>query len=174
MKRLEHFSEEQLDIINNSVEMAEDLVCDYYKMSENQWLRSRYDVKTLADLDEKEIVHGHFAQVIRYAGQKKDTALGSGSYDFYKICLQDHSIKEALKGEPALKLLPFSLYIVTHELIHIVRFSRFLQMFDATDNEKLVEESRVHEKTHNILSNTDITGLKDVLSFYKNWRMPID
>ncbi len=174
MESLKKFSADQIDIINNSVEMSEDLVSNHYKMSANQWLRSRYDVKTLADLDESEKVDGRFAQVIRYAGRKKDTALGSSAYDFYKICLQDHSIMPVLKETPSLNLLPFTMYIVTHELIHIVRFSKFLQNFDASEEEKLAEEARVHEKTHTILDKTGVAGLDDVFRFYKSWRMPVD
>ena len=58
-----------------------------------------------------------------------------------------------------LALLPFSLYIITHELIHIVRFSRFLQNFDASDEEKMMEERRVHQTTHEILLPIRLSGV---------------
>ena len=41
-----------------------------------------------------------------------------------------------------MQLFPFCLYIVTHELIHIVRFSKFLQRFDASPSEKLSEDEK--------------------------------
>ena len=62
------------------------------------------------------------------------------------------------------------MYIITHELIHIVRFSKFLQGFDASAEERLSEEKRVHERTHEILSTVRLTGLATVLDFYKDWR----
>ena len=174
MEKLEKFNPDQLKIVNNSVAMAEELVSNSYKMSEAQWLHRRYDVKTLADLCPDETTDGHFAQIIRYKGQLKDTSLSSSTYDFYKICLQDHSILAALNQSPGMELFPFILYIVVHELIHIVRFSKFIQSFDASDKEKIAEEKRVHEKTHEILSAVKVAGLTTVLKFYNKWRTTFD
>lgn len=174
MEKLEKFDSGQIKTVNNSVAMAEELVSNFYKLSASQWLRQKYDVKTLADLCPDEIVYGPFAQIIRYKGLRKNTSLGSSTYDFYKICLQDHSILSALKKSPRIKLFPFILYIVTHELIHIVRFSKFLQNFDASPEEKMEEEIRVHENTHEILRTLQVSGLADVLKFYDEWRMPFD
>ena len=169
MKQLEKFNQDQLKVVNNSTAMAEELVSNSYKMSEAQWLHRRYDVKTLADLCPDETTDGPFAQILRYKGRLKDTSLSSSTYDFYKICLQDHSILAALKQSPSMELFPFILYIVVHELIHIVRFSKFIQNFDASCEEKIAEEKRVHEKTHEILSSIRIAGLADVLKFYSKW-----
>ena len=168
------FVPEEIQTVNSSVAMAEELVSNFYKMSASQWLHPKYDVKTRVDLTADEIVDGPFAQVIRYEGQLKDTSLGSTSYDFYKICLQDHAILEALRKEPGLALFPFVLYIITHELIHIVRFSKFLQNFDASADEKMAEEKRVHKFTHDILSPVRLDGMPFVLEFYRRWRTPID
>jgi len=153
--------------------MAEELVSDYYKLSSSQWLRRRYDIKTLADLSPEEIVCGPFAQIIRYKAHLKDSCLGSSAYDFYKICLQDNSILAAVRDFKAIKLSPFTLYIITHELIHIVRFSEFLQNFNASDEEKLAEEMRVHNNTHEILKSVKLPGLSNVLKFYDKWRVPV-
>jgi hypothetical protein len=169
-----HFSPDEIKIINQAVTMAEELVSNFYKMSASQWLRPKYDVKTFADLSASEIVHGPFAQIIRYEGQRKGSMLGSEAYDFYKICLQDPAILETMRRNPELRLLPFALYIVIHELVHIVRFSKFLQNFHATDGEKLLEEHRVHDITHQILNPVRLTGLDAVTDFYRSWRVPIE
>jgi len=174
MENLETFNPDQIAVVNNGVAMSEELVSNFYKMSASQWLSRRYDIKTLADLNPEETVYGPFAQVIRYQGQRKDASLGSAAYDFYKICLQDHAILAAIAQSPGIKLLPFILYIVTHELIHIVRFSKFLQGFDASQNEIAAEETRVHEITREILGPVGIPGLDIVLKFYDKWRQPID
>lgn len=154
--------------------MAEELVGNTYKLSVNQWLRNRYDIKTLVDLTDSEIVDGPFAQIIRYRGQRKNTVLGSAKYDFYKICLQDHTILSTVQGSPELGLLPLCLYILTHELIHIVRFSRFLVNFEAKVHEKLAEETTVHKETHRILADVRMEGLSGTFDFYENWRNPIE
>ena len=167
---MNRFGPAQIKIVNNAVAMAEELVSNYYKMSASQWLGPRYDVKTLAELIKAEIIDGPFAQIIRYRGQRRNTSLGSATYDFYKICLQDHSIINALRQYQDLDLFAFILYIFSHELIHIIRFRRFLQHFDAPLREKNEEEMRVHAKTHEILYKVNIDHLKPVLKFYENWR----
>ena len=168
------FCPKQIKIVNNAVAMAEELVSNYYKMSASQWLGPRYDVKTLTELNREEIIDGPFAQIIRYKGQRKNTSLGSATYDFYKICLQDHTIQSTISASPSIALFPFALYIITHELIHIVRFSKFLQSFDASPEERMAEEKRVHHKTHEILKPVRISGLSNVLEFYKDWHLPYE
>jgi hypothetical protein len=174
MHRLNHFGPGQIKIVNNAVAMAEELVSNYYKMSASQWLGPRYDVKTLAELTPAEIIHGPFAQIIRYKGRRKNTSLGSASYDFYNICLQDHTIQSTVERTPGIELFPFSLYIITHELIHIVRFSKFLQNFEASERDRMAEEKRVHRRTHDILKPVQVTGLARVLGFYNDWRVPYE
>ncbi len=174
MHHLKTFSSAEIAVVNNVVSMSEELVSNHFKMSASEWLRPKYDVKTLVDLAPEEIVDGPFAQIVRYEGQRKDTALGSGVFDYFKICLQDHAIKSVLDKTPSITLYPFCLYIITHELIHIVRFSKFLQNFDASPTEKLDEEKRVHANTHQILNQVQVTGLMPVLEFYRKWRQPIE
>ena len=172
--RLQKFHHIQIQAINTAVAMAEELVSNHYKMSASQWLRRKYDIKTQADLAPNEIVEGPFAQVIRYEGQRRDSSLGSGAYDFYVICLQDHAILAALRQSADLVLMPFIVYIVVHELIHIVRFSQFLQNFDASPDEIAAEETRVHDLTRKIISPLNLAGVEAVLRFYRHWCQPVD
>jgi hypothetical protein len=171
---METFGPDDIATINSAAAMAEELVSNHYKMSASQWLNRRYDIRTLADLDPGEIIDGPFAQIIRYEGYRRNRSLGSSAYDFYKICLQDHTILAALAEHLQLQLFPFILYIVTHELIHIVRFTKFLQQFDAAPQERQAEEKRVHAATHRVLAQITIPGLSDVLEFYGEWRIPYD
>jgi len=168
------FTAQQLEIVNEAAQMAEELVSNHYKMSTHQWLQRRYDIRTLADLSEAEIVSGPFAQIVRYEGIHRDQSLGSAVYDLYKICLMDHAILQTLVEKPHLQLLPFMLYIITHELIHVVRFSNFQQYFNAPAEERSAEEQRVHAKTHEILQPIRIDGMGTVLEFYGEWRIPYD
>jgi len=168
------FDPQQLTTVTHAVGLAEELVSNHYKMTSSQWLKPKYDVRTLAELESGEIIDGPFAQIIRYQGQPRDAALSSAAYDFYKICLQDHTILSTLDRNPELRLLPFALYIITHELIHIVRFSKFLQGFDASPEERMEEERRVHARTHAILSSVKLAGLESVLGFYSDWHRVYD
>ena len=164
------FNPAQIKVVNQAVTMAEELVSNSFKMSANEWLRPRYDVKTVMELTTKEIVDEPFAQIVRYQGKRKGSDLGSESYDFYKICIQDHNILRAIKQYPNLSLMPFCLYIVAHELIHIIRFSKFLQNFEASKDEKMAEEKRVHRITHDILAKVQLPDMDHVLEFYNQWR----
>jgi hypothetical protein len=168
------FEERQLSVVNDAVAIAEELTSNAFKMSFAEWRRRRYDVKTLADLLPEEIVDGPFAQIIRFVGRKADSSLGSSKFDFYKICLQDHNILEAQDRFADLRLFPFSLYIVCHELVHVIRFSKFLQAFDASQDERLEEEARVHDETRSILENASIKGMIAVFDFYRAWEGPLD
>lgn len=173
-RALPRFDPGQMKTVKEAAALAEELAGNHFKLSSNQWLNRHYDLKTLADLSGDEIVHGPFAQIIHYRGHRGDAPLGSQAFDLYTICLQDHNILSALKTSRDLKLFPFILYIVTHELVHIVRFTRFLQNFVATEAEKLAEEQRVHEKTHQILKATPVPGLGAVLDYYRFWRNAFD
>lgn len=176
------FDARNLKWVKEAAAQAEDLVSNHYKMSSSQWLRMRYDIKTLAnlsreeilfgspaDLQQQEILYGPFAQVFRYEAKKRDAALGSDTFDFYSICLQDHIILTSLSRSPQYELYPFILYIIAHELIHIVRFSRFLQIFNASPKERFAEEIRVHRRTREILSQLNTPGMTPVFDFYRNW-----
>jgi hypothetical protein len=168
------FSDDQIQIVTRAVVTAEDIVSTDYKLSASQWSQLNYDVKTAAELNAPEVVDDHLAQIVRYAVKKKDAVLDTSVRDFYKICLQDHSIIKVLNQNTDMAFYPFLVYIVCHELIHIVRFRRFLQKFDAPPPEKMAEERRVHRKTHEILSRLRIDGLFPVLAFFADWRKAPD
>ena len=174
MNDLPLFDPLQIQTLNQAVAIAEELVSNAYKMSTSQWLHQRYDIKTLKDLSPEEIIHGPFAQLIRYEGHHPDTSLSSAAYDFYKICIQDHTIIATLNQAPQLKLLPFALYISTHELIHIVRFSKFLAHFDTAPEDRGEEEARVHLRTREILAEVKLNGIGPVLAYYRNWAAPFE
>jgi hypothetical protein len=164
--KLEAFNDKQLIVVDQAVHMAEEIVSEYYKMSASQWLRNRYDVRTLSQLTGSEIVFGPFAQLVKYHGKLKESQLGSGGFDFYKICLQDHSIIQAIRENERLSLDPFIIYIIVHELIHIIRFGKFIHSFDATRQQRDTEECIVHQSTVNLLEKNSIRGMREVFEFY--------
>ncbi len=175
MQKKNQFNADQLSFISDSVLNAEEIVSDYFKMTHSQWRRAPYDVRTIANLTDDQVIYGPFAQVIRYAAQRHHTFLGTSAYDFYLICLQDHNIIETLNLHTELSLSPFMLYIMIHELVHIIRFSRFLQRADTiTPSERVLEELRVNQKTYDILTQkgTYMKGIQPVLEFFKTSCIP--
>ena len=166
------FNKAQLHQVQEAVSVSEDLVSDYYKMSSIQWLRSRYEVRTARELDSHEVVEGPFAQVLGYRGCPKDSSLGSANFDFYRICIQDGSILRAIALPFIdLKIFPFLLYVIVHELVHIVRFARFQQIYSCACEADCArdEEWIVHDLTRDILKSITVSGLEQVFVYYRKW-----
>ena len=173
MHTLTRFSPSQLKAVEEAVAVAEELVGNHYKMSSAQWLHSRYEVRTAKDLAEHEAVCGPFAQVVKYEARRKDAYLSSSVFTFYLICLQDETILETVEKRGSLHLMPFLLYIMVHELVHIVRFSRFYRMYEKggkSENE-LAEERKVHDITCAILENVSVNGIGIVNKYFEKWRI---
>jgi hypothetical protein len=164
------FNEKQISHMHQAADIAEELVSNNYQLSSRQWQKTPYEIKTLVELEHNEIVDIPYAQLVRYQARKKRSELSSACYDYYKICVQDHNILSAYKNNQGINLFSFFLYIITHELIHIVRFSRYLHLFHATEHERFIEEKKVHRKTKEILRCLHMASLKPVLEF-KGWQM---
>jgi len=171
MKKVNHFNNQELLKVDEAVKVSEELINNYFKMSSGQWLKNRYDIKTAKDLVGHEYIDGPFAQVIKYEGRKKDVPLGSSSFSFYKVCLQDDAILSAVSNTYGLSLEPFLLYILTHELVHVVRFLKFKQRYENSNEADVTldEERIVHSLTHEILRSIPILRLNQVFEFYKDW-----
>lgn len=160
------FDAEHMSAVNEAVALAEELTSDHFKYSTSQWRRCRYDIQTAERLQQEEITDEAFAQIIRYIGHPAASDLKSSHFDFYKICLQDHVILRAVERDRSLSLFSLILYVVTHELVHIVRFSRFLQSFEAYPADREQEEARVHQITRQILAAEWLSGVELVAREY--------
>lgn len=167
-----HFSADQLLRVDEAGRTSEELVNNFYKMSSGGWLRNRYDIKTLKDLAPHETVDGPVAQVIKYEVRQKGIPLGSSSFNLYKVCLQDDAILYTLEKQTGIMFDPFLIYILTHELVHVVRFSKFEQRYESKNESDLTveEERKVHLLTYEILRSVPVSGLSKVFDFYGDWR----
>ena len=93
----------------------------------------------------------------------------------YIIFLQDNQILKAIQRDRKVKLLPLLAYIITHELVHIVRFCKFQVMFETQQKEKRIrEEEIVHETTNEILSGLSLPNLPYILGSYKPDKINMD
>jgi len=163
------FTSFELHRLDEAVLLAEELVNEFYKMSSSHWLKNRYDIKTAKDLSPHEIITGPFAQVLGYVAKKKDVCLESFAFNFYTICLQDKTILDFLKKNKELGFFPFLVYILVHELVHIVRFSKFEQRYSASEMSDVVdrEEKKVHGLTQKILKHVSISGMDKIREYYR-------
>ncbi|MCE5281264.1 MAG: hypothetical protein LLG93_04095 [Deltaproteobacteria bacterium] len=160
------FTAPQISLAGRSFSQAERMAAGFFRLAPGQWKEHRYDVKTLAYLDKHEVREGAFAHLCKYGldGQAVD-----GKSHFYRICLQDDRILDAVeRASSFIRLAPLLLYIAAHELVHVVRFERGEVAFEASDREKSEEEETVHRITRNLLKPATDPDLNLVLDCFSN------
>lgn len=163
------FKREQLVTVSEALDIAEDRTGAHYKVSSGQWKRHRYDVKTLSGLRKREIVPEAFALLYKGVKLPHRYEPEARNRDDYRICIQDHEILKALRRDENLDLLPLLVYVFTHELVHIVRFSNFLQRFEVSEKDRESEEKVVHATTTQILQRLSLPKLNYVLQSYEHY-----
>ena len=161
-----HFHPQDKELLKEAAVIAEEMTFDFFKLSPAHWRRSRYDILTLEGLSREEISPHAHALVAKYKGCPPNASLQSAFFDFYRVCLQDHNILKTLEVSPDLSLFPLLLYIVTHELVHVIRFSQFLALFEAATEEKAREEMLVHQLTQKILAPLNFLDLPPIIRYY--------
>lgn len=145
-----YFSRPQKSVIDRVFSKAENLVGGYYRLTPEQMKEHQYDVRTLAKLEKHEVSDNAFAHLCKYViGGPEGNNTGPG---FYRICLQDNRILEAVqRGNPFIQFPSLMTYIAVHELIHVVRFNKGESDFDLSHSEREIEEEKVHGITRNVL-----------------------
>lgn len=165
------FNTAQIPLAGKAFNDAEKVVLHHFRMSEDQLRKSRYDVKTLAYLERHEVKDGAFAHLCKYSYEKPSPLLQNGkeSFDFYRVCLQDNMILDAVdRANSFIKLSSLMLYIAVHELIHVMRFDNGDIDFEAPLEEKEQEEKIVHNLTRNALQPMKNHDLEIVLDCFSS------
>lgn len=160
------FHPQHKELLQEAAVIAEEMTFDFFKLSPAHWRRARYDILTLEGLSREEISPHAHALVAKYKGCPPNSSLQSAFFDFYRVCLQDHNILKTLETTSELSMFPLLLYIVTHELVHVIRFSQFLALFEAPEGEKVREEILVHRLTQKILQPLNFLDLPAVIRYY--------
>ena len=169
MRSVKHFSPAEIACVNKTFVHAETLLRRHYGLSHGEWKSHRYDVKTLAHLEEHEVNEQAFAHLCKYGFGKNQGAADADEFCFYRVCLQDDRILNAVeRAHSFIKLHPLMLYIATHELVHIIRFNRGESQFNAPREEKTKEEDTVHAITRSILQPVAHQGLNLVLDCFSD------
>lgn len=152
MKRL--FDPYQIALAGQAFRDAETMAGRYFRMTPEDIQGHRYDVQTRAFLREHEVEDGAFAHLCRYAYEGKRTGTEGTGIHFYRICLQDSRILDAVERAGSfVRLKPLLVYIAVHELVHVIRFDRGFCDFNATPEEKAREEERVHGITRQMVQS---------------------
>ena len=116
------FSLLQRNLLIQALQEAEERTTRYYCIPPFRWDQLRYDLLTQKDHGWEPIPDSMLARVrcLQRIGE-------TPSFDFYRIELNDPSILAAAERERLSRnLYPFFLYILTHEMVHMVRLSSIL------------------------------------------------
>jgi hypothetical protein len=163
-----YFDAAQISLAGRTFVQAEKLAGQYFRLSRGEWKERRYDVRTLAFLEQHEVREGAFAHLCKYEYGKDPAPKGNG-FHFYRICLQDNRILDAVdRAHSFIRISPLLLYIAAHELVHVIRFDRGEGNFDAHEDEKSGEEEKVHRITRNLLKPVIDADLNMVLDCFSN------
>jgi hypothetical protein len=157
MSRRALFTASDLAVVDRAATLAEGLTGEYFGLARNEWRVNPYRLFTWKEVDQALYRHDVFAQVIRYE-RRAPNGPANDSRHKYGILLQDPNILRALLRPLEHDLWTLSLFVLTHELIHIVRFRMFGVDVQAPEYERDQEENLVLEITRDILSgvaNTD-------------------
>ena len=149
--------------ITKAALLAEGLTQRYFRLPDNEWTRNPYGVFTRKDIHESFHEPDIFAHVVLYDTRLRPGVKNAG-YKRYGVVLQDPNILRALLRSSCHDLWTLSLFILTHELVHITRFRRFGVNFFGDVHERDREEQLVHGVTRDILRG--ITSIDHVLELY--------
>ncbi|NQS90414.1 hypothetical protein HQ584_11565, partial [Patescibacteria group bacterium] len=163
-----YFNKSEILLIKGAFDHAERLAESKFRLGRGSLNSHRYEVKTLLHMEDHERNDRAFAHLCRYFCQKNEDVDHPDNFYFFKVCLQDDRIVDAVKrSKPFIKMAPLLLYIAAHELVHVIRFTNGDSDFDAPLEEKIREEEKVHSITRDMLrpiAETDLALVLDCFS----------
>lgn len=170
------FNKNQLSILGDAIDIAEDMTSNYFNLSLAQWQRHPFDVRTLSNLLDINIKNNAFAILKKYISENNEKKrLTHKGREYFIIYLQDKQILKAIGRDKELRLLPLLSYIIIHELVHIVRFCSFHSRFDLQGEKSIAEEEKiVHQTTREILKDLSLPHLPYILGSYNPERINMD
>jgi hypothetical protein len=156
------FTKEELQLVKAATQKAEHFVRRYYVLAPREWNHIHYEVKTQTELEPTEMLDSVLAQVVCYQYVRKINEKPQHK-DLYCICLQDRKIIHTF-NKTSVDLFHLLLYVLTHELVHVVRFGQQLQRIDLPLTERAREEEFVETITQRILHSHNYLPNKIILS----------
>ncbi len=144
-----HFSPPQRSLVFQALGEAEERTAGYYCFPPFRWNNLRYDLLTRIDHEWEPLPEPMLARVRCLQSTAKKSP-----FDFYRIELNDQTILAAAERENLSNhLYPFLVYILTHEMVHLVRLSSILEDWaDTLDPFDESEEQRVQGISRRILN----------------------
>jgi hypothetical protein len=158
----ECFSAHDRRAVSEAERLASDLVTRFYAIAPREWGAMRYEVRTLGQLEPEEVHDDALAHVLCYDVRKTVGGRLVHAGELFRICVQDHRLLHHHRAA-SLPLRPLLLYVLTHELVHVVRFGQRLQDPGLPRELRPGEEARVDHTARTILRGAGVRGLGAVL-----------
>ncbi|MBN2433560.1 MAG: hypothetical protein JXQ27_18985 [Acidobacteria bacterium] len=162
------FTPQQLSQIHTCLVEAEERLSRFYRFAPREWFSYSYDLLTVRDLPAALTfpVAGVLAEVVKGPSPSTTrTSFPFGVESLYRILLFDRNILLSMERLPDVRFDRFMLYILTHELIHIVRFTHSVD-FHLPPAAKTREEKKVHALTGQVLESLDDRSLGRIARLY--------
>lgn len=164
---LQTFGPYEEAVLSRAAVVAEESVSDFFHLTEGFWAENPFELRTGRYLQAGEVSPCCLAQVLKMRSPPAGRRLRAR--DFYRICLQDHNLIDLLQRERRKDLIePLLVYILAHELVHVVRFSKHLHLFEADLGQRQREETKVHALTADLLGRLRLPGLDRVVNLYES------
>jgi len=144
------FGTAEFEVLSDVQPIAEELVGEQFHVTSFGPQHRCYEVVTLSTGPDECREPSALATLCRY--DREERAIGGGLHvaRFYRICLQDDNLLGRVAD--GLDLRALLLYVLTHELIHIVRFESYQIHFGAPGLAREQEERVVHGLTVEVLA----------------------
>jgi len=149
---------------------AEHHTSRYYCIPPFRWSKLRYDLLTREDTEWEPLPERILARIQRLSIARRRSG---EPLDFYRIILNDPSILDAVRREDLHSdFYPFLVYILTHEMVHLVRMSHILESAHEDPEARTGEESRVRRISSQILSRSAWSRFDPILEKFALNELP--
>lgn len=149
------FNLQQLALVQKAQGRSEVLVARHFRIPALPSSLYPYEVATLADMETRERADDALAHLVIYQRQR------TGAVEhLYRVCLQDDVIlRRQERWQEGASLESLLNYVLTHELIHVVRFQRHEESYQASKGSRQQEEELVHRTAVDLLRQADTPGV---------------
>ena len=161
------FNLEELALLQRCQQRSEGLVAHSFRIPALPSNQYPYEVATLRELGEAERADAAFAHLVVYERRR-----AKGDERLYRICLQDEAILARLSDGGPSWLGALLVYVLTHELVHVVRFQRAEEAFSVEGDAREREEDLVHRLTLEILAGAREPEWQRLSELYGNPVIP--
>jgi hypothetical protein len=156
------FSRDQRKLVFRATDEAEQRASDYYCIPPHGWNNLRYDLVTREDRDWEPLPDESILARVQHI--ENVIPVRARKLDFYRIQLNDPTILCAAERESLTPdLYPFLVFIITHEMVHLIRLSSILDdpRFRPVSAEE--EEARVQRVSRQILLDSGYSKFEPIM-----------